>query len=248
MLRGRSDRTDGYLAAPVFGDNKCFLEIIGAELFCAKVEKLTLDGASPTAAIDHTTSVFKIIQAMSSRALSQVHEADGLLLFRYAHPEDVGERLPASSKTILYGHAVQVRGILYFLRDGQLLHVSSGQLLSCLGPTAGGDGLSLDLGLCEPAEGASTWFRIRPATKQRSDGEKVCCNDEVYLVSEREQRYIRVDDDEGGADTVRLHLDAQRKPRALTNARCGLPLQKRGGQRYCTAAVRFPAHLMAATS
>ena len=114
-----------------------------------------------------------------------------------------------STKTILFGHAIQ------------LVHIGSGKYLSCLGRSSAGE-LSLELGLSETPSG-STWFRVRAASQNKTDGEKVsfiasfpfsscscswvfligppshpvqvCHNDEIYLVSEKEQRYIRVSDD-----------------------------------------------------
>ena len=79
-----------------------------------------------------------------------------------------------STKTILYGHALQ------------LLHVGSGKYLSCLGlltsilmshahnpaGRTGSGALALALGLEASAE-TSSWFRIRGASNTRTDGEKV---------------------------------------------------------------------------
>ena len=78
-----------------------------------------------------------------------------------------------STKTILYGHALQ------------LLHVGSGKYLSCLGVwrmiwwfgimmagRTGSGALALALGLDASADTCS-WFRIRGASNTRTDGEKV---------------------------------------------------------------------------
>ncbi len=53
----------------------------------------------------------------------------------------------------------------------QLVHVGSGKYLSCLGRSLTG-GMALELGLSQMA-GGSTWFRIRPASQNKTDGEKV---------------------------------------------------------------------------
>ena len=66
--------------------------------------------------------------------------------------------------TVLYGHVIQLQ------------HTESLQYLTSLGPAEGGadGGLALKLGLTPSCDLHShTWFRVRPATEQRSDGEKV---------------------------------------------------------------------------
>jgi hypothetical protein len=64
-----------------------------------------------------------------------------------------------STKTILFGHAIQ------------LVHIGSGKYLSCLGRSSA-SALTLELGLTDTPSG-STWFRIRTALQNKTDGEKV---------------------------------------------------------------------------
>lgn len=53
-------------------------------------------------------------------------------------------------------------------------------------------GLELSLELV-PNQDKASWFRIQSATGQQRDGEKVSAGDDVLLVCEPEQRYLRIE-------------------------------------------------------
>ncbi|KJH53388.1 inositol 1,4,5-trisphosphate/ryanodine receptor [Dictyocaulus viviparus] len=99
---------------------------------------------------DIATCMLYIDNALSMRALQEMMSADS-------------ERKSASGagghKTLLYGHAVQLK------------HVQS----------------EMNLIL-----GEACWWTIHPASKQRSEGEKVRVGDDVILVSVATERYLHM--------------------------------------------------------
>ena len=95
--------------------------------------------------------------------------------------------------------------------DGKLervrLSLTCAQYLSCLSTSTSNDKLAFDVGLKENAQGSSLtsattvrdrlvlagescWWTLYPASKQRSEGEKVRFNDDVILVSVFSERYL----------------------------------------------------------
>ncbi|CAH1792822.1 unnamed protein product, partial [Owenia fusiformis] len=54
------------------------------------------------------------------------------------------------------------------------------------------DKLAFDVGLQEQAHGESCWWTIHPASKQRSEGEKVRVGDDLILVSVASERYLHI--------------------------------------------------------
>ena len=83
-------------------------------------------------------------------------------------------------KTLLYGHAVQLK------------HVQSEMFLACLSSCSSNDKLAFDVGVQESNEGKACWWTIHPASKQRSEGEKVRVGDDVILVSVATERYLHM--------------------------------------------------------
>uniref|UniRef100_A0A3Q3BKC6 Ryanodine receptor 3 n=1 Tax=Kryptolebias marmoratus TaxID=37003 RepID=A0A3Q3BKC6_KRYMA len=82
-------------------------------------------------------------------------------------------------RTLLYGHAILLR------------HSFSGMYLTCLKTSRSlTDKLSFDVGLQEDSTGESCWWTIHPASKQRSEGEKVRIGDDLILVSVSTERYL----------------------------------------------------------
>ncbi|XP_064817617.1 ryanodine receptor 2-like, partial [Oncorhynchus masou masou] len=82
-------------------------------------------------------------------------------------------------RTLLYGHAVLLR------------HSYSGMYLCCLGTSRSStDKLAFDVGLQEDTTGEACWWTIHPASKQRSEGEKVRVGDDLILVSVSSERYL----------------------------------------------------------
>uniref|UniRef100_A0AAR2LQ41 Ryanodine receptor 1 n=1 Tax=Pygocentrus nattereri TaxID=42514 RepID=A0AAR2LQ41_PYGNA len=84
-------------------------------------------------------------------------------------------------RTLLYGHAILLR------------HNHSGMYLSCLTTSRSlTDKLAFDVGLQEDSTGEACWWTIHPASKQRSEGEKVRVGDDLILVSVSSERYLHL--------------------------------------------------------
>ncbi|XP_058472306.1 ryanodine receptor 3-like isoform X5 [Solea solea] len=84
-------------------------------------------------------------------------------------------------KTLLYGHAILLR------------HSFSSMYLACLKTSRSQtDKLSFDVGLQEDSTGEACWWTIHPASKQRSEGEKVRIGDDLILVSVSSERYLHL--------------------------------------------------------
>ncbi|XP_030299702.1 ryanodine receptor 3 isoform X2 [Sparus aurata] len=84
-------------------------------------------------------------------------------------------------KTLLYGHAILLR------------HSFSSMYLACLKTSRSQtDKLSFDVGLQEDSTGEACWWTIHPASKQRSEGEKVRIGDDLILVSLSSERYLHL--------------------------------------------------------
>ncbi|WKY11480.1 hypothetical protein Q1695_003218 [Nippostrongylus brasiliensis] len=112
-----------------------------------------------------------IDNALSMRALQEMMEADS------EHKSASGA---GGHKTLLYGHAVQLK------------HVQSEMYLACLSTCSSHDKLAFDVGVQETNEGEACWWTIHPASKQRSEGEKVRVGDDVILVSVATERYLHM--------------------------------------------------------
>lgn len=52
------------------------------------------------------------------------------------------------------------------------------------------DKLSFDVGLQDHSNGEACWWTVHPASKQRSEGEKVRVGDDLILVSVATERYL----------------------------------------------------------
>uniref|UniRef100_A0A3Q2ZUA4 Ryanodine receptor 2b (cardiac) n=1 Tax=Kryptolebias marmoratus TaxID=37003 RepID=A0A3Q2ZUA4_KRYMA len=84
-----------------------------------------------------------------------------------------------SHRTLLYGQAVLFR------------HSYSSMYLSCLSSSQSSpDKLAFDVGLREEKTGEACWWTVHPASRQRSDGEKVRVGDDLILVSVSSERYL----------------------------------------------------------
>ncbi|TFK08561.1 E3 ubiquitin-protein ligase RNF114 [Platysternon megacephalum] len=95
-------------------------------------------------------------------------------------------------RTLLYGHAILLR------------HSYSGMYLCCLSTSRSSmDKLAFDVGLQEDTTGEACWWTIHPASKQRSEGEKVRVGDDLILVSISSERYLHLSYGNGS-----LHVDA----------------------------------------
>ncbi|ESO90186.1 hypothetical protein LOTGIDRAFT_123762 [Lottia gigantea] len=116
---------------------------------------------------DISVSVFVLEQALSVRALQEMITS-------------TSEGSASGHRTLLYGHAVLLR------------HHHGNMYLSCLSTSSSNDKLAFDVGLQETAEGESCWWTIHPASKQRSEGEKVRVGDDLILVSVSSERYLHI--------------------------------------------------------
>uniref|UniRef100_A0ACB8GB02 Ryanodine receptor 2 n=1 Tax=Sphaerodactylus townsendi TaxID=933632 RepID=A0ACB8GB02_9SAUR len=63
------------------------------------------------------------------------------------------------------------------------------------------DKLAFDVGLQEDTTGEACWWTIHPASKQRSEGEKVRVGDDLILVSISSERYLHLS---YGNDSLRV--------------------------------------------
>lgn len=62
--------------------------------------------------------------------------------------------------------------------------------MACLSTSSSNDKLSFDVGLQEHSQGEACWWTVHPASKQRSEGEKVRVGDDLILVSVATERYL----------------------------------------------------------
>lgn len=118
---------------------------------------------------DLSQCVFVIEQALSVRALQELVTAAG---------SDSGKGTGSGHRTLLYGNAILLR------------HQNSDMYLACLSTSSSNDKLSFDVGLQEHSQGEACWWTVHPASKQRSEGEKVRVGDDLILVSVATERYL----------------------------------------------------------
>ncbi|XP_028285731.1 ryanodine receptor 2 [Parambassis ranga] len=133
---------------------------------------------------DLSICTFVLEQSLSVRALQEM----------LANTEEKAEGAAQGGghRTLLYGHAVLLR------------HSYSGMYLCCLSTSRSStDKLAFDVGLQEETTGEACWWTIHPASKQRSEGEKVRVGDDLILVSVSSERYLHLSYGNGS-----LHVDA----------------------------------------
>ncbi|TRY59413.1 hypothetical protein DNTS_004316 [Danionella cerebrum] len=122
---------------------------------------------------DLSICTFVLEQSLSVRALQEM----------LANTEERAEGTAQGGghRTLLYGHAVLLR------------HSYSGMYLCCLSTARSStDKLAFDVGLQDDATGEACWWTIHPASKQRSEGEKVRVGDDLILVSVSSERYLHL--------------------------------------------------------
>uniref|UniRef100_A0AAR2J2D8 Ryanodine receptor 1 n=1 Tax=Pygocentrus nattereri TaxID=42514 RepID=A0AAR2J2D8_PYGNA len=152
------------LSCEGFGNRLCFLETTS-----------NAQNVPPDLAI----CAFVLEQSLSVRALQE-------MLANTVEMTEVRARDRLSSqggghRTLLYGHAILLR------------HNHSGMYLSCLTTSRSlTDKLAFDVGLQEDSTGEACWWTIHPASKQRSEGEKVRVGDDLILVSVSSERYLHL--------------------------------------------------------
>ncbi|GCB66000.1 hypothetical protein scyTo_0014941, partial [Scyliorhinus torazame] len=122
---------------------------------------------------DLSICVFVLEQSLSVRALQEMLTSTG-----EKHNEGAQG---GGHRTLLYGHAILLR------------HAYSGMYLTCLTTSRSlTDKLAFDVGLQEDSTGEACWWTIHPASKQRSEGEKVRIGDDLILVSVSSERYLHI--------------------------------------------------------
>ncbi|GLG95821.1 LOW QUALITY PROTEIN: ryanodine receptor-like [Gryllus bimaculatus] len=70
------------------------------------------------------------------------------------------------------------------------LETIADKYLACLSTSSSNDKLAFDVGLQEHSQGEACWWTVHPASKQRSEGEKVRVGDDLILVSVATERYL----------------------------------------------------------
>ncbi|XP_065312718.1 ryanodine receptor-like isoform X2 [Gordionus sp. m RMFG-2023] len=120
--------------------------------------------------VDMSVCAFTIEQALSVRALQEL----------LSSKEEIDKTGSQAHRTLLYGHAVLLK------------HSHSKMYLSCLSSTSSMDKLAFDVGLKDKSRctGESSWWTVHPASKQRSEGEKVRIGDDLILISVSSERYL----------------------------------------------------------
>ncbi|XP_041131305.1 ryanodine receptor 3-like [Polyodon spathula] len=134
---------------------------------------------------------FVLEQALSVRALQEMlantsesagEGPKGLDKWRFIRKAAQG----GGHKTLLYGHAILLR------------HSFSSMYFACLTTSRSQtDKLAFDVGLQEDSTGEACWWTIHPASKQRSEGEKVRIGDDLILVSVSSERYLHLSTSNG---------------------------------------------------
>ncbi|XP_078131521.1 ryanodine receptor 3 [Sander vitreus] len=123
---------------------------------------------------------FVLEQSLSVRALQEMLAMTGQNSEGSADHEKWGGQ-GGGHRTLLYGHAILLR------------HSFSDMYLTCLKTSRSlTDKLSFDVGLQEDSIGEACWWTIHPASKQRSEGEKVRIGDDLILVSVSTERYLHL--------------------------------------------------------
>ncbi|NWV06983.1 RYR2 protein, partial [Ptilonorhynchus violaceus] len=151
---------------------------------------------------DLSICTFVLEQSLSVRALQEMlanteEKAEGVSLILFEHTNVSFLFIFQSAqggghRTLLYGHAILLR------------HSYSGMYLCCLSTSRSSmDKLAFDVGLQEDTTGEACWWTIHPASKQRSEGEKVRVGDDLILVSVSSERYLHLSYGNGS-----LHVDA----------------------------------------
>nr|XP_046173098.1 ryanodine receptor 1-like [Oncorhynchus gorbuscha] len=152
------------LSCEGFGNRLCFLETTS-----------NAQNVPPDLAI----CCFILEQSLSVRALQEMLANTTEL--NEAVDLDKWSSQGGGHRTLLYGHAILLK------------HTHSSMYLSCLTTSRSlTDKLAFDVGLQENSTGEACWWTIHPASKQRSEGEKVRVGDDLILVSVSSERYLHL--------------------------------------------------------
>ncbi|XP_019717005.1 ryanodine receptor 1b isoform X5 [Hippocampus comes] len=152
------------LSCEGFGNRLCFLETT------SNAQKVPPDLAICNFILEQSLSV-RALQEMLANTVEMTEAID----------LDKWSSQGGGHRTLLYGHAILLR------------HNHSGMYLSCLTTSRSlTDKLAFDVGLQEDSTGEACWWTIHPASKQRSEGEKVRVGDDLILVSVSSERYLHL--------------------------------------------------------
>ncbi|XP_063287318.1 ryanodine receptor 1 isoform X3 [Pelobates fuscus] len=146
---------------------------MGAEGFGNRLCFLESTSNAQNVPPDLAICCFVLEQSLSVRALQEM----------LANTVEIGgdSSQGGGHRTLLYGHAILLR------------HCHSDMYLCCLTTSRSlTDKLAFDVGLQEDASGEACWWTIHPASKQRSEGEKVRIGDDLILVSVSSERYLHL--------------------------------------------------------
>ncbi|KAM9364976.1 ryanodine receptor 2 [Pholidichthys leucotaenia] len=146
---------------------------LGAEGFGSRLCRLEPTSNYKNVPPDLSVCGFVLAQCLSVRALQEM----------LTHSKNLAEEIGVGGthRTLLYGQAVL------------FLHSYSGMYLSCLSSSQSStDKLAFDVGLQEDKTGEACWWTVHPASRQRSEGEKVRVGDDLILVSVSSERYLHL--------------------------------------------------------
>ncbi|KAM4598949.1 ryanodine receptor 2 [Fundulus diaphanus] len=146
---------------------------LAAEGFGSRLCRLEPTSNCKNVPPDLSVCGFVLARCLSVRALQEM----------LAHSEQLAAEAGAgvAHRTLLYGQAVM------------FLHSFSGMYLSCLSSSqTSPDKLAFDVGLQEDKTGEACWWTVHPASRQRSEGEKVRVGDDLILVSVSSERYLHL--------------------------------------------------------
>ncbi|XP_041921605.1 ryanodine receptor 2 isoform X1 [Alosa sapidissima] len=165
---------------------------LAAEGFGCRLCFLETTSNSKNVPVDLSVCVFVLAQCLSVRALQE--------MLAKQSSQQTGAVEMGSHRTLLYGQAVLLR------------HAYSGMYLCCLSTTCSStDKLAFDVGLQEEIIGEACWWTVHPASKQRSEGEKVRVGDDLILVSISSERYLHLSQSNctsSGDESGSLRVDA----------------------------------------
>ncbi|XP_077469715.1 ryanodine receptor 2 [Stigmatopora argus] len=145
---------------------------LAAEGFGSRLCKLEPTSNCKNVPPDLSICGFILAHCASLRALQEM----------LAHCENLAtEGAVGNRRTLLYGQAALFR------------HSYSSMYLSCLSTSQSStDKLAFDVGLQEDEAGEACWWTVHPASRQRSEGEKVHLGDDLILVNVSSERYLHL--------------------------------------------------------
>ncbi|XP_056401288.1 ryanodine receptor 3 isoform X2 [Hyla sarda] len=159
------------LAAEGLGNRLCFLEPT------SEAKYVPPDLCICNFVLEQSLSVRALQEMLANTTANGQEGPSDLSKWKFTRKASQG----GGHRTLLYGHAILLR------------HSFSGMYLTCLTTSRSlTDKLAFDVGLQDTATGEACWWTIHPASKQRSEGEKVRIGDDLILVSVSSERYLHL--------------------------------------------------------